>query len=426
MHDDIKRNVRHNVAVNVLDGSFFGAATGVASFVTVIPLFMSTLTESATLIGLISAIHSVGWQLPQLLTARRVTQLRRYKPMVLLMTINERLPFLGLALVAWFVTALGAELALALTFGLLIWQGLGGGMTATAWQSMIGKIMPVNWRGTFFGVQSAAANLLASGGAVLAGVILTKLPYPLNYTVCFGLSSLAMFISWLFLARTREPAYEPEETATSMRDFWRRTGAILKRDGNFRWFLAARIVAQAALMATAFFTVYATQRFNMNQATAGVLTALYLVIQTIANPLMGWLGDRFSHRLLMEFGALVVLLAAAGAWLAPSLGWFYLIFALAGVGNVAFWTTSMAMSLDFGTLAERPVYIGLSNTLVAPATLLAPLLGGWLADTQGYGLTFATAAAGGFVTWLILRLCVRDARQRSASPHAAPLAAAAE
>ncbi|WP_164689491.1 MFS transporter [Herpetosiphon llansteffanensis] len=405
---EIDAHVRHNVVVNVADGAFFGAATGIASFVTVIPLFMHTLTDSALLIGLVLAIRSVGWQLPQLLTARRVASLRRYKPMVLLMTINERMPFFGLGLIAWFAADLGRELALWLAYMLLIWQGLGGGLTATAWQTMIGKIMPQRWRGTFFGVQSAAANLLASIGAVGAGIILDKLPSPLDFALCFGISGIAMVISWSFLATTKEPSREPEYTHGSQRDFWASIVTILKRDRNFRWFLAARIISQLGLMATAFFTVYAVKRFGLDDQTAGIMTAIYLITQTIANPIMGWLGDRIGYRRVMEFGALLALAAGVGAWLAPALGWFYLIFALAGIANVALWTITMSMTLEFGSLAERPSYIGLANTLVAPATLVAPLIGGWLADSAGYTYTFAVAAAGGLLTWLILRFGVRD------------------
>lgn len=412
MHDpEMQCDVRYNTTVNILDGSFFGGALGIASFVTVIPLFMNTLTDSALLIGLISAIHSVGWQLPQLFTARRVASLHRFKPMVLLMTINERLPFLGLALIAWFVAALGRELALILTITLLVWQGLGGGFTATAWQSMIGKIIPVHRRGTFFGLQSAAANLLASGGAIIAGLILQRLPSPLDFALCFGLASIAMLISWLFLAQTREPAREPEAAPATQRDFRQQLGTILRRDVNFRWFLVVRIIAQLGLMATAFFTVYAVRRFSMSDQTAGVLTALYLIAQTLANPIMGWLGDRLGHRLMLELGSLVALIAATGAWLAPSLIWFYLIFVCAGIANVAFWTTSIAMTLEFGTITERPAYIGLANTLVAPATLIAPLIGGWLADHAGYNITFMVAAIGSSIAWFMTRFFMNDPRK---------------
>jgi hypothetical protein len=126
-----------NFLVNVIDGGFFGLGLGFASFSTVLPLFVSNLTDSAILIGLIPAIHVVGWQLPQLFTAHRVSQQKRYKPTVMFYTIQERLPFLGLAVVSWFIPKIGPEIALFLIFMLLVWQGLGGGFTATAWQSMI-------------------------------------------------------------------------------------------------------------------------------------------------------------------------------------------------------------------------------------------------------------------------------------------------
>lgn len=405
---EIRKNVRYNSIMNILDGAFFGAALGFSSFVTVLPLFVSTLTDSAWLIGLINAIHMVGWQLPQLLTAHRVAALRRYKPMVLLMTIHERLPFLFLALVAWLMPVLGTQVTLLLTYILLIWQGLGGGLTATAWQSMIGKIIPPRRRGAFYGTQSAAANLLSSGAAILAGILLERLPSPLDFSLCFFLAGIAMAISFGFLSRTREPDREPTGASQDRREFWRGLGAILRRDINFRWFLVARLVAQLALMAIAFYTVYAVRDYGMSDEQAGIMTAILMITQTIANPLMGLMGDRWGHRLVMQIGAAAATISALLAWLAPGLGWFYLVFALAGIGNIAFWTTALAMTLEFGTEDERPAYIGLANTLVAPGTLIAPLIGGWLADFAGYGATFATAAFGGLITLLVLQFLVRN------------------
>ena len=141
------KNFPFNFIVNLMDGGLFGLALGFASFSTVIPLFVSTMTDSAILIGLIPAIHVVGWQLPQLFTAHRVSQQQRYKPMVMFFTVHERLPFLGLTLVAWFIPEIGPKIALFLTFMFLIWQGLGGGLTANAWQAMIAKIIPITRRG---------------------------------------------------------------------------------------------------------------------------------------------------------------------------------------------------------------------------------------------------------------------------------------
>ena len=94
-HPEIQKHFRHNFIVNVIDGAFFGLAMGMASTVTVIPLFVATLTDSTTLIGFIASLHIIGWQLPQILTASRVARLKRYLPMVVWMSFNERWPFAG-------------------------------------------------------------------------------------------------------------------------------------------------------------------------------------------------------------------------------------------------------------------------------------------------------------------------------------------
>lgn len=408
---ELRKHLKHNLVVNLLDGGFFGFALGFASFVTVIPLFVSTMTNSAVLIGLIPAIHSMGWQLPQLLTADRVSRQKRYKPMMLLMTTQERIPFLGLALVAWFLPVIGERAALAITFTLLIWQGLGGGFTATAWQSMIGKIIPSERRGTFFGTQSAVANLMSSVAAVLAGLILENLASPLDFTLVFLLASAAMAVSWFFLGMTKEPASRPVSTAATPRDFWKNLGVILKRDHNFRWFVVARMLSQLALMASAFYTVYAVRRHGMSEITVGIMTGVLLGAQIAVNPILGWIGDRGSHRLAMEIGIAASGASALLAWWAPTPGWFYGVFALAGVANASVWTVGLAMTLEFGGEAERPAYIGLGNTLIAPATILAPFLGGWLADRSGYPAAFLASAAGSLATLLILRFFVRDPRR---------------
>src|SRR6266508_5826656 len=123
----IRKHLRYNVAVNLLDGGFFGVAIGFASFGTILPLFVASMTDSATLIGLVPAIHAAGWLFPQLFTAKHTSRLRRYKRTVMINTIHERVPFLGFAIVALLLPTIGIQAGLTLSFLLLIWQGLGGG-----------------------------------------------------------------------------------------------------------------------------------------------------------------------------------------------------------------------------------------------------------------------------------------------------------
>jgi MFS family permease len=400
-------HLRHNIIVNVMDGAFFGFAVGFASFVTIIPLFVSSMTDSAILIGLIPAIHAVGWQFPQLFVAKRVSHLSRFKPMVMWNTIQERLPFIGLAAVAWWLPSLEKNTALTLTFLLLIWQGLGSGFTANPWQSMIAKIIPSNIRGTFIGAQAAAANLLASLSAILAGLILARVEHPQDYVYCFLLASLNLGIGFFFLGSTREQERPLSDSENEDQSFWKQIPYLLRKEPGFRSFLVLRSLLSFATLAFAFYTVYAVRYHGISEVGIGVMTGVLLGTQIIANPVMGWLGDRWGHSTILEAGVIACIVSAIIAWLAPHPNWFYLVFILVGIGNVAVWTIGMAMTLEFGNEAERPAYIGLANTLVAPSTILAPFLGGWLADTAGYPATFGFSIVCGILTLVVLKLINR-------------------
>jgi len=410
LEKNIRENLKHNITVNLLDGSIFGMALGFASFSAVLPLFVASMTNSATLIGLVPAIHSAGWLFPQLFTASHVSRLRKYKRTVLMTTIHERAPFLGFAIVALLLPFIGLKAGLVLTFLLLIWQGLGGGFTANAWTSMISKIIPPESRGTFFGLQGGLANLFISMSAIGAGYLLDYFDAPWNFATCFFIAVIFFIISWFALAKTREPEDTEKIIPEEKTHFWTDAKIILNRDTNFNWFLVVRVLSQFATMGFSFYIIYALREFHMDAITAGYLTATLTISQTVANVGMGWVGDRVGHHIMLVIGAIAAFLSALLAWNAASIAWFYPIFILAGITNVSIWTIGMAMTVDFGTESERPLYIGLSQTLTAPATIIAPLIGGWIVDSAGFIPTFSISIILSVVIIGILIFFVKDPR----------------
>jgi MFS family permease len=164
-------------------------------------------------------------------------------------------------------------------------------------------------------------------------------------------------------------------------------------------------------MGFAFYIVYALRRFQMDEVTAGFLTATLTIAQTIANAGMGWLGDKFGHRSMLILGAVAAALSSFLAWMAPSLAWFFPIFILSGFANVSIWTNGMTMATTFSNETERPFYIGLAQTLTAPATMIAPIIGGWIADTQGFKITFAASMVLSIVMMGILVFIIKEPRK---------------
>lgn len=419
MSQEIRKNLYHNFVVNVLDGCFFGLGlNGLASYVTIVPLFLSYLTDSTALIGFMAAMFQIGWQIPQLFTSKYVAGLRRYKPMALWMTLHERIPFFALAIVAILIPVIGNSTALVLTIILLIWQSFGGGLTGTAWQSMVSKIMPPNRRGTFFGMQSAGANLFGVAGAFAASKILSASEFPNSFGILFLIAGISLMISFAFLAMAREPDSDPRDIAPPIKwsEFGQQLKVILRDDPNFRWFLIARGLSSLSVTAIAFFTIFGIREYDMTPEFAALLGSVLLITQMITSPLLGWLGDHLGHRRVFAFGNLLMPIAIWVALSAPDVTWFYVVFALTGAVNSTQWSTIMTLTTQFGTTAERPVYIGMSNTLIAPVTVFAPIVGGMLVDWIGFDVSFAIFGVSGLLALVILMLVMVDPNQLKEKP----------
>lgn len=413
MDKELSKNLKHNYIVNVADGGFFGLALGFASFSTVIPLFVSTLTDSAIVIGLVVGLHALGWQLPQLLIARHVSRLVRYKPLVMVLTVHERIPFLGLAFIALLLPHIGATAALILVFVMLAWQGIGGGITANPWQNMINKVIPPDYLATFFGIQGAAANLLASGSAIVAGVILDRTTYPYNYVYVFLIACVFMAISFVMIGLTREPVHSVAPPIENQPNLFRTTLAILKKDRNFSWLLVGRMLSQFGVMGSSFYAVHVVKNLGANEIEAGGLASVLMIASFVMNIVLGRLADRWRKIAVLEIGAVSIVLANLIAWYGPSIAWFYPANILISIANTCLWTIMMAVALQFGSDEERPLYVGMANTLITPATALAPFVGGLLANLFGYPAAFIASAISGLLSVLVFQFLVHEPRPRS-------------
>jgi MFS family permease len=297
----------------------------------------------------------------------------------------------------------------------LVWQGFGGGFAANAWTSMITKIMPENLHGTFFGAQMAAFTGLEGLSAVAAGLILDRLDGPLDFTVCFLAASVSMAISFVFISLTHEPEGRPRFVEGKPDGFWKESLRILKSNSNFIAFLVMRSLSQFAAMAFSFYVIYVVWNFGISDAEAGLMTGVFLMASILSSLMMGRLADRWSPRVVMIIGGLAATLSATLALIAPSAIWFYASFVLTSMATVAIWTIPLPLVVRFGTEEERPYYIGLSNTFSAPAAILAPVIGGWLADTVGFQATFMVSIICGLLMTAMLAFVVKDPPREQAS-----------
>ncbi len=421
--EEVERNLRWNSLMGGGEAAFYWVGVlSLASMSTVMPLYVRHLTRSPLIIALVGAIPGmtgVGWLLPQILSTPFVEHLPRKLPFVRWCSLlSERSALLIMAAGAFLLSGNNPKAALAVFMLALCWHSFGTGVLATAWQDVLAKIMPIRWRGRYFGVTNFAGAALGIPGAVLAGAILGRFGYPRGFALCFMLAYLAAMISWGFQSGIREPV-GPVLPRSSYGAYLRRLGEILRRDGAFGRFLFARSVMTLGEIANGFVAVYAASRFGLSDQVAGQFAAALVVGTLAANLLVGFLGDRHGHKLGLEVSALAAAASMALALVGRSAVWFDVVFALQGAATAGYFLSGMAIIFEFCPPELRPTYIGLGNTVVGVAIVVVPFVGGAVVAALGYTGLFALALGLRAAGWAALQWLVREPRHGAAAEQPA-------
>lgn len=406
-------NLTWNFMVNLIDIAFITLGLSLVSRDTVLPVLVSTLTDSNLAVGLLAALYGLGIYLPQLFTANFTEQLRYKKPFVMLVgSVGERLPYLLMGIAVWLFAVPAPQGALVLVLGCLAISGLSAGSAMPAWYDMIAKVIPVSRRGLWSGLGHGIGALMAIVGAFLVGRILDGYPYPNNFTLLFVLAFGATCISFVGLALNREPPSQAVKKQVSTQTYFRQLPPLLRANANYRRFFISRTIVILGAMATSFFIIYGSQRFGLDGAAIGLMTAALVASQAVMSLVWGVIGDRAGHKVVLTGAALTLALAALNTLLAPTQGWLVLSFVLLGMYSSGDAVSGLNIILEFAAPEDRPTYIGLTNTLLAPTIILAPILGGWLATVAGFPALLVTAATVASVGTLLLAFWVQEPRQK--------------
>jgi MFS family permease len=399
---DIARHFRRNFFANGLDMVAWLLGMSFMSISAIMPVYVRHLTDSPLVFGLIPALADFGWFAPQLFLAPYVERLPRKYPWVMVLGAIERVPYLVLPLAVIMLDTLPQNAAVMIFLILWAWKALGSGFVAAPWQEMLAKVIPVSHRGRFFGLANLSGQLLGVGGSALAVAILATVSYPYNFALSFAVGALGIWASYGFIALTREPA-RPAATHSQRinREYGRRLKVILRRDINFRTYLISRWLAYFGSMAAGFIAVYAVEQFHLPDSVAAIYTGILYAASVAGYGAGGTLGDRLGHRRVMQvagalwiaaLGVMLLVIATQTTWL------LYVVFALMGFSNAGGVVSDFNLAMEFGPEAERPTYVGLARTSTGPALLIAPLIGGLIAQSIGYPALFAVSlffAAGG-------------------------------
>jgi MFS family permease len=405
-----KRHLGWNFGVNTVDAAFFFFASSFASTQVVLPVFVDKLTNSPFLVGLVGAVYNIGFFLPQLFFAGHAERLDRQKPMGIWLGIGIRLPILLMALACFWFSGGWLTALFFVCFGLF---SLSLGATMPYYMNLIAKVFPVQTRGIFTGFSNALGNGLGVLGGVIVGLLLQNGEFPANFGIIYLISFGLFAVSLLGFALNREPVQTKSVTETSsysLKDYFRQLPAIVRRDKNYRNFVIARASFVAVSACGGLLAAYSVVRFNLDESVAGGFTVAFMIANSAASFLGGIIGDRYGHKLSLVGACGAMLAGLVLALVAPGEGWLYVSYGLYGAFVGAYLVSYQVIVLEFAPDDQRSTYIGLTNTLMAPISLLAPLLAGGLAEWLGYPLVLGILVVLIAYSIFMLLAKVRDPR----------------
>jgi MFS transporter, Spinster family, sphingosine-1-phosphate transporter len=139
------------------------------------------------------------------------------------------------------------------------------------------------------------------------------------------------------------------------------------------------------------------RQLHFNDFQFGVLSVSFMIVYTIASPLMGVLGDRYSRRKLLSGGVALWSLATVGTAFA---GGFYDMFlwrALLGIGEASYGIIAPALLADLFAPKYRGRVMGLYFLALPIGGAIGSVTGGWFSHHTDWRHAFLVVGVPGLL-----------------------------
>lgn len=408
---------QRNFIKGVLNGVIFTLAETLIDPTLVLVAFVSHLTTSPILIGLVAPLRDAGWYFPQLWVSGYIQNQPKKLVLYRRVAVIRVMAWAAMAGAAWWLTdAAWLLMAFFVTFGT---YSFASGLSGIAFMEVVGKTIPPHRRVVFFAWRLFLGGLVGLGAAELVRQALapqSALAFPQNFGLLFAVGCVFAAIGlWVYQLIDEPPDVETIPRA-SFQTQLQRAFAIARQNRLYRRFLLMRICLILAGAATPFFAVYVQTRLQGELTMLGPYLATFMAASMLANVFFGRFSLRLGNRgiLLMTavLGVLMMLaVLALMGWAAffPISGWeasLWLIpvFFLSGVRQAGLEVAGQPAVLEIAPVAERSLYLGFTHSILG-VTQLATALSGVVVASLGFGtLAILCLVSYGVAVWLAFRL----------------------
>src|SRR6266545_3636241 len=153
-----------------------------------------------------------------------------------------------------------------------------------------------------------------------------------------------------------------------------------------------------------------------------VVTA-YLLTSTVAGPLYGKFGDLYGRKIMLQLAIAVFLVGSALCGIAQNMMQLIVFRAIEGVGGGGLIVITISVIGDLIPPRERGRYQGFFGAVFGTATIVGPLVGGFLVDQLSWRWIFYINLPTGILAMVVIAAVLpsRSTRRRHAIDYAGAL-----
>jgi MFS family permease len=404
-HEKQQRVDKRNFSLGVWNGILYNLALSFLSKTTVLPGFLSHLTNSSALIGLVTSFDSICWYLPQLPVSALVQHKPRKMPLYKLSAITRTIVFGILAVITLLAPSESILLITAVTMIIIFFMASGpGGLVFT---EMYAKAIPANRRGKFLGLRMAIGGILsATVGASLISYFVSGYSFPTNFGLIFTIGALTCGIALSLMASMREPREKIVTEKRTVLEQFRFCWEILKTDKKFRTFVSSRVLFESFSLGMPFLFLFAHKRLGFSTTDIGIFIAVECVGVIISNYIWAQLADKVSNKRVLVGTAylalLVPIMIILYSYISLPVFLFPVIFAISASVDAGRTIGGMGYLAATNPSHERTTYAALYNSMLALPLFFASLAG-LLLDSFGFVLLYGILLILGIVSLIQFR-----------------------
>ncbi len=142
---------------------------------------------------------------------------------------------------------------------------------------------------------------------------------------------------------------------------------------------------------------------------------IYLLASTITVPFYGKLSDLYGRKPLLMIGISIFLVGSALSGLSQNMTQLIIFRGIQGLGAGALFPISLAVIGDLFSPQERGKYQGLFGAVFGIASILGPLLGGWLTENASWHWIFYVNIPIGLAALVVIGRLLPTVRRPDAS-----------